>query len=140
MKTIYVLIWCVFALITSTRAQVCAPPEPIDERAAVGIWQGHYTENGALKKLKIELREVGGQLVSYIDMPDRGIKNTRFETSICSSMELHMKKTSADNITLQFVGKPRDGKMSGRFNAGESCSSAVDSFSLIKTGIAVTLN
>ena len=133
MKTIYALIVCVLVLGVSVRAQVCPPAQPIDEQAAVGIWTGHYTENGAIRNLKIEFKVLGGQLVSYIDMPDRGLRNSRFETSICSSMELHMKKLNVDNIALQFIGKPEGNRMSGRFMIGENCSTArADTFSLVK--------
>jgi hypothetical protein len=139
MKTIYASIACVFVSIMSASAQVCTPPVPIDQQAAIGIWQGHYTENGSIRNLKIELKELSGQLVSYIDMPDRGLKNAKFETSICSSMELHMKKTSADNVTLQFIGKPAGDKMAGRFRIGDSCSSATAyTFSVTKSGNALT--
>jgi hypothetical protein len=138
MKTIYALIICVFVFIVSVRAQVCTPPEPIDQQAAVGIWQGHYTENGEMRNLKIEIRQLSGQLISYVDMPDRGLKSSKFETSICSSMELHIKKTGADNVTLQFVGKPKGDKMSGRFRIGETCGASTDMFSLVKKGSALS--
>jgi hypothetical protein len=139
MKTIYAFIVCVFVFTPPVDAQVCTPPEPLDQQAAVGTWQGHYTENGAVKNLRIEIKEVSGQLVSYIDIPDRRLKNSKFETSICSSMELHMKNTGVDNITLQFVGKPKGDRMSGRFRIGDTCGSASnDTFSLIKTGNALS--
>jgi hypothetical protein len=130
-----VMMCIVFAMLSTVAgAQVCTLPQPIDTKAAIGVWQGYYAKMGEHKILTIEFKEVDGQLESYISMPDRGLKNVKFDVNICSSMEFHLKRTGIDDTLPTFVGKPSGDKISGYYKIGNACGpGATAEFKVTKT-------
>jgi len=140
MKKVNVIMLVLAFVATAASGQVCTPPKPIDMKAAIGRWQGNYTQNGEIKSLQIEIREVNQKLVSYVDMPGFGLRNTSFETKVCESQEFHMKKTDAGKLSLEFVGKTKsENKMSGRLSIKKGDQDMVEEiFTLTKVGGEMT--
>ena len=112
---------------------------PADQKEILGKWQGYYEQSGINKDLTIEFKEVNGLVLCFIDIPDRGIKNAKFEIGVCSAMDFHLERKStdktalSDNTYFMFVGKPKGNKMSGHYKVGESCKPGnLPSFSVTK--------
>ncbi len=138
MKSLTIFLLTSF-IAASASAQFCTPPTPLTQKNVVGMWRGNYTLNGEIQPLQIQFREIDRQITAYLDLPDQGLQNARFDTKVCASQEIHMSKSNVGQVSLEFVGSPKGNVMSGRLSIKKgSADMGSEVFTLRKTETSVS--
>jgi len=142
MKVLSMVLFFIFSLFTGTltNAQssknVCTPPPPIGNlEEVVGDWEGSYTYKGETYDFKMTFSMEGEKLVATSSLATFNIDKGTFKTRVCASNELHISHMTLINHYIEFIGRPKDGKMEGKFRYREDlkqCVKAKEKFSLGK--------
>lgn len=98
----------------------CTPSKSQDFSAALANWKGSYTRNGTKYDLFLDVTRKAGKMVSFMSIPQLGLKDIPCDIVYCCSKEICFKP-SVNNETLAItISEVKPGALKGRVAVGDA--------------------